>query len=62
MAQLNKKRKLNSQRVRAINEYIDTLHDEVTNLYEALIDNDMTCAVTVQKLIGSKLRSLKLDE
>ena len=54
-------RKLNSPRVRAINEYINGLHDKINELYEALIDNEIDDAVSIQRKLSAKLRSLKID-
>jgi len=52
---------LNSPRIRSINSFVNELHDSVTEIYEALIDDeDKEASQLVNKMI-EQLKQLKLE-
>lgn len=57
----SKLRKLNSSRVNSINKYVNKLHSDIDELYEALIDNEIEEAIVIQRRLSYELRSLKID-
>lgn len=60
MEQKAKLRKLHSSRTKAVNEYIEKLHDNVNELYEALMDSEVDEISKSQQRLHNNIKTIKM--